>query len=98
MNHSSEGVSRLVKSFRNESKKISVVNAKNNMLGTITPTGIYIDSIEDEVPRSDFLFLTTSLVNNDADHRACQVKDYQVNDRVLCVPVGEYYVILGRVE
>lgn len=98
MAHSSEGVTRLIKNFRSESKKVSDFNAKNNMLGTITATGIYIDSIEDEVPRSDFLFLTTSLVNDDTEHDACKVRDYKVNDRVLCVPVGEYYVVMGKVE
>lgn len=98
MGHSSEGVARLVQRFRSESGKVAKLNTKNNMLGTVTATGIFIDAIEDEVPRSDFLTLTTSLVNDDTDHDACKVRDYKVNDRVLCVPVGEYYVILGKVE
>lgn len=79
-----ESYVRLIKAIRHESKNVSNVTIKKNVLGTITNNGIYVDSIEDEIPRGDFLILETE-------------NDFQSGDRVLCVPVGGYLVVIGKV-
>lgn len=84
MAHENEGTARLVKGIRNQAGKVFTVQAQLNLLGTMTNNGIYIDSIEDEIPRGDFLFLQTGEVLNSGD-------------RVACIPVGDYYVVLGKV-
>lgn len=85
MSHNNEGTTRLVRMIREQARNINKVQMKNNILGTITANGIYIDSVEDEIPRDDFLFLKTG-------------ETLQNGDRVLCIPVGDYYVVAGKVE
>lgn len=84
MSENNDGYVRLIKSVRNESKKVSSLMSKNNMLGTVTSGGLYLDSIEDEIPRGEFLRLET-------------VTPLERGDRVLCIPVGGYFVIVGKV-
>lgn len=82
--HSNEGAARLISAIRDQARKVGSVQIKNNTLGTVTSKGIYIDSIEDEIPKSDFLFLKTE-------------EELKNGDRVLCIPVGDYYVVAGKV-
>lgn len=84
MAHDNEGTTRLVKGIRDQAKKVFNAQARANLLGEIASNGIYIDSVEDVIPRGDFLFLQTG-------------ETLAVGDRVLCVPVGDYYVVLGKV-
>lgn len=79
-----EGTSRLINAVRKQAGKVSESQIKNNILGTMTSTGVYIDSIEDEIPNGDFLKLVTDY-------------DLKSGDRVLCVPVGDYFVVIGKV-
>lgn len=81
------GVVRIIKAIRGQSQRIFDLNSQQNMLGTMTATGVYIDAIEDEIPRRDFLFL--KLRNDDKPVSG---------DRVVCLPVGDTFVILGKVE
>ncbi|HBZ09111.1 MAG TPA: hypothetical protein DEO65_04375 [Bacillus bacterium] len=85
MAHENEGVVKLVKAMRSQSQKVFSVNSQNNMLGTMTGSGIYIDSIEDEIPQGDFLVLQTG-------------QPITTGDRVVCIPCGDYFVVLGKVE
>lgn len=85
MAHSNEGTARFIQAIREQAELINYVRSQNNVLGTITATGVYVDSIEDEIPRGDFLILQTG-------------EQLQVGDRVLCIPVGDYYVVAGKVE
>lgn len=85
MIHQNEGTVKLIKAIRSQSKKVYDVNIQSNMLGTMTSKGIYIDSIEDEIPREDFLILQTGeTISN--------------GDRVVCIPCGDYFIVLGKVE
>lgn len=84
MSHDNEGTTRLVKGIRNQAQKVLSTQVRTNLLGEIANNGIYIDSVEDIIPRGDFLFLQTG-------------ETLEVGDRVLCVPVGDYYVVLGKV-
>ena len=79
-----EGTSRLINAVRKQAGKVSKLQMKNNILGTMTNTGIYVDSIEDEIPNGDFLRLETDY-------------DLKSGDRVLCVPVGDYFIVVGKV-
>lgn len=85
MSHNNEGTARLVRMIREQARNINKVQTKINVLGTVTANGIYIDSVEDEIPRDDFLFLQTG-------------ETLSNGDRVLCIPVGDYYVVAGKVE
>lgn len=85
MNHQNEGTVKLIQAIRAQSKKIFDVSNQSNMLGTMTSSGIYIDSIEDEIPRGDFLILQTG-------------ETISVGDRVVCIPCGDYFIVLGKVE
>lgn len=87
MAHSNEGTARFIQAIREQAELINYVRTQNNVLGTITATGVYVDSIEDEIPRGDFLILQTQTL-----------EQLQVGDRVLCIPVGDYYVVAGKVE
>lgn len=83
--HENEGTVRLVKAIRNQSRKVFNVESRSNMLGTMTSSGIYIDSIEDEIPRRDFLILQTG-------------EPLSTGDRVVCIPCGDYFIVLGKVR
>lgn len=95
--HDNSGAVRIVQAMREQSKKVYEANRRLNMLGTITSSGVYLDAVDDVVPMSDFLFLQADLVNTGSDS-ACMVRRPQPGDRVLCLPVGDYFVILGKVE
>lgn len=84
MAHDNEGTTRLVKGIREQAKKVLNTQLRTNLLGEIASNGIYIDSIEDIIPRGDFLFLQTG-------------ETLKNGDRILCVPVGDYYVVMGKV-
>lgn len=82
--HENEGTVKLVKAIRAQSRKVFNVESRSNMLGTMTSGGVYIDAIEDEIPRRDFLILQTGQpIGN--------------GDRVICIPCGDYFVVLGKV-
>lgn len=97
LSHDNEGTARLVKSIRNQAGKVFNTGNRVNVLGTIHSNGIYIDAIEDIIPRSDFLFLQTELYSTDKDHTACNPVAFSDGDRILCVPVGDYYIVIGKV-
>lgn len=80
-----EGANRLVVAIRDQAKKIFDNNNQTNTLGTVTPKGIYLDSVEDIIPKNDFLYLQTG-------------ETLKNGDRIMCAPVGDYFVVLGKVK
>lgn len=97
--HDNSGAVRLVKAIRNQSKKVYDHNRRLNMLGTMTATGVYIDAIDEVIPMSDLLTLKESEVKNTGTY-PCRSEHVgvQPGDRIVCLPVGDYFVILGKVE
>lgn len=88
-----EGTARLLSIFRGQSEREFDVREKRNKLGVYNVSTIKLDGIDEDIPVSEFLFLKDRVV---VDKRRGEIV-LNAGDRIACIPIGDYYVVLGRV-
>jgi hypothetical protein len=92
-----KGINAFVRFVRGEAKGVNEFADNPSILGTISGTNLSIDGFSEVIPRSDYLVLEQKVTLNPGGIATIKL-NLDDGDRVLCVPAGSTYVVVGQVK